>query len=41
MPKNWNEYLTTLRTSTAELWPAALRREFARGSVKWGYGVMW
>ncbi|MCX6623408.1 MAG: serine hydrolase [Acidobacteria bacterium] len=41
MPKNWAEYLTTLYTPSAELWPLALRREFSYGPSRWGYGAMW
>lgn len=41
LPKNWTEYLTTLVTPADNLWPLALRREFAFGSSQWGYGVMW
>lgn len=41
LPKNWTEYLTKLVTPANELWPLALRRAFAYGPSKWGYGVMW
>ncbi len=41
MPKNWNEYLTTLVTQANETWPYELRKHFAYGPARWGYGVMW
>ncbi len=41
MPKNWSEFQTTLVTPASELWPVELRRQFARGPSRWGYGVMW
>lgn len=41
LPKGWTEYLTTLYTPADELWPLPLRRDFAYGPARWGYGALW
>ncbi len=41
LPKNWVQYLTTVHTPAAEVWPAALRRSLSAGPSRWGYGALW
>jgi CubicO group peptidase (beta-lactamase class C family) len=41
LPKNWVDYLTTVHTPAAEMWPAGLRRALSAGPSLWGYGALW
>jgi CubicO group peptidase (beta-lactamase class C family) len=41
LPKNWVQYLTTIRTPAAEVWPADFRRALSEGPCRWGYGALW
>jgi CubicO group peptidase (beta-lactamase class C family) len=41
LPKNWVEYLTTLYSPAAEVWPRTIQREFGGSVSRWGYGAMW
>jgi CubicO group peptidase (beta-lactamase class C family) len=41
MPKNWAQYLTTLRTPASEIWPPDMRQYMSMGPCRWGYGALW
>jgi CubicO group peptidase (beta-lactamase class C family) len=36
LPKNWVDYLTTVHTPAAGIWPAP-----SAGPSRWGYGALW
>lgn len=41
MPKNWSQYLTTVRTPASEIWPPDMRQYTSAGPCRWGYGALW
>lgn len=41
LPKNWVEYLTTLYTPAAEIFPRPYQVDLGGSVSRWGYGAMW